>query len=147
MTVLDEVHAPEVVDLDRRHPLTTAHHRVQLRPPLAQVWLDRKERRIEVVRTIHRATNRVNRDLLTPEIRLAFEARGATDFIEGEQRPGLTVKDRAGLSQKGLQSNAFKVRSGPQLFHVGSSTRRCPTTLITVVSPSLDSRTMSRPWG
>src|SRR5207248_10666545 len=146
--ILDEVDVPQVVHLDRRHRLPSPHRRVELLPAHSQLGLHRKKRRVEVVRPSDRATDVGDRYVREAAVRLPLEPGGAPHLVEGEQRPGVTTEHRPRIAEERLDPDRLEIGPCPQLFHrVAISITRCPTTLITRVSPSRASRTISRPYG
>ena len=85
--VAHEVDVAHLQQVDRRHRLTSAHRGVDLLPACANPARGGAKAAIEIALAIDRADDRVERDDLQAEVRLARPAKGLDDLLEGEDQP------------------------------------------------------------
>src|SRR6266849_2790893 len=122
--ILDEVDTAQVVHLDRRHRLASAHRFVELRPALTHLGLNRKKGGVEVVGPPNRPTDVGDRDVLEAGIALSLEPGGTSHLVEGEQWPGVAAEHRAGVAKERLDAGGLEIGAGANLFHRGASSIR-----------------------
>lgn len=98
VTVPDEVHVADLVDIDRRKRLPGAHRQGQPLPALSATARGGAELRVEVADLVHRPDDLLDRDDLHPERLLADDAEGVDDLLEG-QRAGAVLAGTAHLGR------------------------------------------------
>jgi hypothetical protein len=85
VSVLDEVHLPDLVEVDRREVLAPSYGGGQPLEAVAGEIAGGPEAPVEAGATVDRADDVVQRDLAQPERDLAATAERAHHLIEGEQ--------------------------------------------------------------
>jgi hypothetical protein len=86
VAVADEVHVPDPVDVDRRHPLAAPDRLRDPLPPPLHAARGRAKAPIELAGAVDRADDRVERDRLEPEPPLALATERLDHLVEGQDQ-------------------------------------------------------------